>query len=310
MATSWQARVLNRLTRVLIRRRTWGRDEWALAKRARRVFGAPAAYGSLLSAGVSVRTVNDAGVRGEWLVPRRGVPRGGSVVLYIHGGGYVACSRRTHRPITAALARRTGVRVLSIDYRLAPEHRYPAAVDDVLAAYRWLLRTSAPPPLIALAGDSAGGGLAMALLLRVRDEGLPMPACVVCFSPLADVRPQRATPANVGRDHMFHPENTEAFASAYLGAASRELPEVSLVNADTTGWPPMLFQAAETEMLRDDATAMHERVLASGGQSTLSVYGDVLHCWQMLVGILPEAGAALDEAAAFLIAGLARQRTG
>jgi acetyl esterase/lipase len=229
--------------------------------------------------------------------------------MYIHGGGYVACSARTHRPITTALARRTGLPVFSVDYRLAPEHRYPAALDDVVAAYRWLLRTSTPAPAIALAGDSAGGGLVLGLLLRIRDAGLPMPVCAACFSPLADVRRHRPPRSNVGRDHMFHPENTDDFGDAYVGTASRDAPEVSMVNADPTGWPSMLFQVSGTELLLDDANTLHQRVVAGGGRSTLTVYGDLLHCWQMLVGIVPEANAALDEAAAFLKAGLSSRPT-
>jgi acetyl esterase/lipase len=141
----------------------------------------------------------------------------------------------------------------------------------------------------------------MGLLLRIREEGLPMPACAVCFSPLADLTgPGASAQGNAGRDHMFFPENTESFAEAYLGAQSRRLPHASMVFADVVGWPPMLFQVAATELLLDDARRMHERVLAAGGSSRLTVYGDLLHCWQMLVGIVPEANAALDEAAGFL----------
>ena len=283
-----------------MRRSSWGRDTDALVKRARRVFGAPSVYTWLVTTGLRVRAVKADGVDGEWILPR-GVPGEEAAVLYIHGGGYVSCSRRTHRPITTALARRTGIPVFSIDYRLAPEHPFPAALDDVVAAYRWLLGTGTPPSGIGLAGDSAGGGLVLGLLLRIRDEGLAMPACAVCFSPLADLTARGASvQQNAGRDHMFVPENTEAFAQAYLGAQSRTMPHASMVNADVAGWPPMLFQVAATELLLDDARVMHERVLAAGGSSRLTVYGDLLHCWQMLAGIVPEADAALDEAAAFL----------
>ena len=270
------------------------------------MFGAPSLYSWLVAAGLRVRAVNAAGVHGEW-IRHTDAPRDGAAVLYIHGGGYVSCSHRTHRPITAALARRTGVPVFSLDYRLAPEHPFPAALDDVVAAYRWLLGTGTPASAIGLAGDSAGGGLVLGLLLRIREHGLPMPACALCFSPLADLTAQgESVQRNAGRDHMFLPGNTEAFAQAYLGGQSRTMPHASMVNADVSGWPPMLFQVAATELLLDDARTMHERVLAAGGSSRLTVYGDLLHCWQMLAGIVPEADAALDEAAEFLCAHIVR----
>lgn len=294
---SWQARCVNAATRVLLRRRDWG-GERALARRARLLFGAPPGYRALCAIGLRRERVRDAGVDGEWLAPRAAAP---GTVLYVHGGGYVACSPATHRPIAAGLARRCGCRVLSIDYRVAPEHRFPAAVDDVLAAYRWLLAQGEDASRIAIAGDSAGGGLTLALAVRVRDAGLPLPACLVGFSPWTDLAGESpSVRTNDGRCVMFRTENIAQFARVYLGGASPRAPLASPVYADLAGLPPLLLQVGSTELLLDDAGRVHERVRAAGGASALTVYDEVLHCWQMLDRVVPEASAALDEAARFI----------
>jgi acetyl esterase/lipase len=152
--------------RLLVRRKRWGVDERAVARRARRLFGPPSPFVWLRTLGLNVRRVNDQSrdglaVRGEWVEPERaGDGDDSGVIFYIHGGGFVACSAATHRPITASLARLARRRVFSLDYRLAPEHRYPAALDDAVAAYKWLLtHEGIPASAISFAGDSAGGGL-------------------------------------------------------------------------------------------------------------------------------------------------------
>jgi acetyl esterase/lipase len=153
-------------------------------------------------------------ISGEWLEPK--VPLAG-VLLYVHGGGFVSCSAATHRPIAAALARFTQRRVFSLDYRLAPEHRFPAAVEDVLAGYEWLLATGAVGQSIALAGDSAGGNLVLAGSISLRDDGLPMPVCLVAFSPWTDLAGTGPSAReNDGADPMFRYENLADFAGVYL----------------------------------------------------------------------------------------------
>jgi acetyl esterase/lipase len=219
----------------------------------------------------------------------------------VHGGGFVACSAGTHRPITAGLARISGRRVFSLDYRLAPEHRFPAALDDVLAAYRWLLEQGIPPDSLALAGDSAGGGLVLSTLLRARDVGLPLPACALCFSPWTDLAGSSAeSRLNDGRCAMFHPENVVEFASAYLGDISPMDPYASPVFADLGGLPPVLLQVGSTELLLEDARRVHVKIQSAGGISRLEIFDDVFHCWQMLDGLLPEARVALNQAAEFI----------
>lgn len=295
---SWQARLISASIRILIRRRSWGDDEQQVARRARRLFGPPKLFQRLRTRGLRLKPVENEKLRGEWLGVEEPEP---GVILYLHGGGYVSCSTATHRPITAALARLSRRRVFSPDYRLAPEHRYPAALDDALAAYQWLLEQGFYASAISLAGDSAGGGLVLATLLRARDAGLPLPSSAVCFSPWTDLAGTGAsTRFNDGRCAMFHPENTAEFAAAYLGDASTHDPYASPVLADFKGLPPVLLQVGSTELLLDDSRRVHEKIREAGGVSELDIYGDVPHCWQMLDGFVPEARAALQQAASFI----------
>ena len=294
---SWQARCVSVALRAYMRREIWG-DERALSRRARRVFGAPPPFQWLRTRGVRIDPVRDGGVRGEWVVA--GTSDEG-VLLYLHGGGYVAGSAATHRPITAGLAQLARRRVFSLDYRLAPEHRFPAALDDAVAAYRWLLALGVLPRSLALGGDSAGGGLALATLLRVRDEGLPLPACAVCFSPWTDLAGTgQSVRLNDGRCAMFRSGNLAEFARAYLDVASPLDPYASPLYADLGGLPPLLVQVASTELLLDDARRLHDKVRSAGGVSELEVFDGVFHVWQMLDGLVPEARAALRQAAAFM----------
>jgi epsilon-lactone hydrolase len=223
------------------------------------------------------------------------------VILYFHGGGYVSCSAATHRPITAALARLSQHRVFSLEYRLAPEHRFPAALDDAVAAYQWLLQQGHPAKTISLAGDSAGGGLVLGTLLRVRDSGLPLPASAVCFSPWSDLAGTgESFRSNDGRCAMFRTNNIAEFAGAYLGNGSPFDSYASPVFATFEGLPPMLLQVGSTELLLDDSRRVHNKVQEADGISRLEVYDELFHCWQMLDSIVPEARTALKQAASFI----------
>jgi acetyl esterase/lipase len=294
---SWQARILDLAVRGLVRRRNWG-DDRALARRARFVFGALPAYSRLAACGLRRERVDEGGVRGEWLVPKSPLP---GVIFYVHGGGFVSCSVSTHRPIAAALARFTNRRVFSVGYRLAPEHRLPAASDDVFAAYEWLRGTGVASSEIALAGDSAGGNLVFGLAIRLRDEQRPAPRCIVAFSPWTDLAGKGfSVRANDGRCAMFHTENIAQFAAAALGEALPDLPAMSPGYADLRGLPPVLLHVGTTEILLDDSRRMHEQIIAAGGSSRLEVYDDVPHGWQMLVRLVPEATASLRGAAKFI----------
>jgi acetyl esterase/lipase len=223
------------------------------------------------------------------------------VALYFHGGGYAGGSAARDRPITAGLARRTGHRVFSLEYRLAPEHRFPAALDDAVAAYEWLLASGVAPRAISLAGTSAGGNLVLATLLRLRDAGAPLPERAICFSPWTDLAGTGdSLRANDGRDALLRVANIPAFARAFLGAASPRDPYASPLYAKLDGLPPLLIQVDAAEVLLDDARRLHERVLRAGGVSHLDVFDGLFHAWQMLDPFMPEARVALDRAAAFL----------
>ena len=296
---SLQAQFVSLLIKTFLRRRSWGRDEQELARQARRSFGSPKIYQWFKSRGLQIETVKDGGVLGEWIVPPEAVQD--RIIFYIHGGGYVSCSAATHRPITTTLARLSRFRIFSLNYRRAPEHRFPAALDDAVAAYRWLLNRGIKPGKIALAGDSAGGGLVLATLLRARDENLPLPACAVCFSPWTDMTGESETiQSNDGRCAMFHPENTGEFGRAYLGETSPNEPYASQVLAELNDLPPVLLQVGSTELLLDDSRRIHEKIQAAGGISRLEIFDDVSHCWQMLDGIVPEARVALRQASDFI----------
>jgi len=295
--SSWQARAFSRGIRARVRRRHWGRER-ALASRARRIFGAPRAYGWLTTVGLTRKAYHSDGVHGEWLVPRN--PRPG-IVLYVHGGGFVSCSAATHRPIAAALARLTQRRVFSVDYRLAPEARLPAAQHDIAAAYDSVIRSGVPSPEIALVGDSAGGNLVLSLAVQLRESGAPAPACIAVFSPWTDLTGRSPSlQANVMRCAMFHPENIHDFAAAALGTGPPGNPLFSPVYADLHSLPPVLLHVGSTELLLDDARRVHDRIRQSNGESFLHVYDDVPHCWQMLFPFVPEAIDSMRETATFI----------
>lgn len=295
---SLAARCLSALIRRTMRRDDWGQGA-ALARRARRVFGASPLHQRLTLRGLRPRAVRTSdGVRGEWLDPGTGTP---GVLLYLHGGGYVACSAATHRPLTAALSRATGLRVFAADYRLAPEHPFPSAHDDACAAYHWLVTKGAPGAPVVVAGESAGGGLVLAVAVHARDHGWPMPHALVALSPWADLEGTGASRfANDGRCAMFRPGNITAFADAYLQGASPRDPRASPLCAPLNGLPPMLLQVGAEELLLDDAVRVAALVRAGGGAATLTLYPGAPHGWQLLTPLLPEARTAVAEIAAFV----------
>lgn len=294
---SLQGQFFNTYIRLFIRRR-YGFDEKALAKKARRIFGSPRIFQWINARGLNLRSVNEEKVRGEWLENGQ---TGQETVFYIHGGGYVSCSAKTHRPISATLARLSRFRVFSLEYRLAPENRFPAALDDAFAAYNWLLEQNIPPSKIAFAGDSAGGGLVLALLLRLRDSNLPLPACAVCFSAWTDLTgTSESIRTNADNDVFFYPENIPEFAAAYLGETPVENPSASPIFGDYKNLPPILFHVGSAEVLLDDSRRVHQKIQLDGGTSEIEIFEDIFHCWQMGGGILLEARNSLGKASEFI----------
>ena len=294
---SWQAYCANAVVRMLMRHET-NASERTLALMARFATATPLAFQWLRTFGVKIERVRTERFRGEWQVPRH-AERG--TILYFHGGGYIAGSAAGYRPLTVGLARLARRRVFSLDYRRAPEHRFPAALDDAVLAYRWLLDQGVSPRVLALAGDSAGGGLVIATLLRLRDLGVPLPAAGVCFCPWTDLAATgESLRTNNGRCPSFHPATITKYARIYLGDASDRDPYASPVFGNLAGLPPLLLQAASNELLVDDARRIHDSVQKAGGVSRLEIFDDLFHDWPILDGFLPEARQALRQAAAFL----------
>lgn len=222
-------------------------------------------------------------------------------LIYFHGGGYAIGSPRTHRALVARIARAARARALSVDYRRAPEHPYPAAVDDAVAAYRFALGAGLASEQIAFAGDSAGGGLTMATLVALRDAGDVLPAAGVCISPWVDLTLSGAsieTKADV--DPMLSRARLEAFAAAYAGDADRRTPGISPLFADLAGLPEILVHVGTAETLLDDALRLVERLRAARVEVSLDAYEEMIHVWHAFATILPEARDAIERIGDFL----------
>jgi epsilon-lactone hydrolase len=223
-------------------------------------------------------------------------------LLYLHGGSHVVGSPRTALGLTAGLVVRTGIPAISLDYRLAPEHPFPADVQDVVAAYRDLLDQGHPPESIALAGDSAGGGLAITGTLAARDAGLPMPAAIVAFSPGVDAtRAGQSMVTKAEADPLLDRAALDYMSRYYVAGQDRRNPLLSpAVTADLTGLPPVLVQVGTNEMLLDDARRLALRASDAEVDVILDITAKVPHVFQSFTGVLDEAGEALDRAALFL----------
>jgi acetyl esterase/lipase len=228
--------------------------------------------------------------------------RDAGTLLYFHGGGYVVGSHRTGARLAAELVRRTGLRAWSLDYRLAPEHRIPAAALDGLAAYRELLERGADPAHIVIAGDSAGGHLTVGTLLLARDAGLPMPAAAVVFSPMSDLAMTGASlTSKDGVDPIFTRADIEFFAAQQVGDGGIDSPIASPGRVgDLRGLPPFLIQTGSYEVLLSDSVLLAGRLGEADVDVTLEIVGGVPHVFPDLFGQLDEADAALDRAAAFI----------
>jgi acetyl esterase/lipase len=286
---SWQSKLLNPLLRLQVKRRLLKTRD---AAGVRKVFGAamPAPHGPKYAPDVI------GGVTGEW-AKSGGVAAG--TLLYLHGGGYVACSPKTYRSITGAFANR-GLDVFAADYRLAPENTFPAAVDDGLAAYKGMLAAGIAPGRLAVAGDSAGGGLTLATLLAAKAEGLPMPACAIVFSPWTDLAiTGESVRTNLERDPMLAGNLLRDGAAFYLNGADAKNPLASPIYGDLAGLPPLFIQVGDTEVLLDDATRFAARAEEARVAVNLKIWEGMPHVWQLFQIFLPEARAAIDDAAGF-----------
>jgi epsilon-lactone hydrolase len=250
--------------------------------------------------GFSAKEVELAGIR-TLRIESTGVQRRGTI-LYFHGGSFVAGSPETAMGLTAELVVRSGYTAYSVDYRLAPEHPFPAAIDDTTAVYRALLDAGHDPSTIAFAGDSAGGGLTITTLLHAREWGLPMPAAIVAFSPGLDNSGSGASYVTKdGIDPILTRASVQPNRDLYRADADPHNPLLSpAILADPTGFPPLLIQVGTNEVLLDDSTAMAKRARDAGVDVILDITDDVPHVFQTYTGIIDEADEAIDRAVLFL----------
>lgn len=234
----------------------------------------------------------------EWIQPAQ--PDEERVILYFHGGGYVLGSIDDHRGIVAKFVKGSGVRALLFGYRLAPEHRFPAALDDSVAAYQWLLTQGVSPSKIVFAGDSAGGGLCLATLLAVRDGGMPLPAAAVALSPWTDLK-NTGESLRTNAAKCLSPTNSWiACANHYLGDQDPGNPYASPLYDDLRGLPPLLIFAGGDETLRDDSTRFARKAKDAGVDVTLKVGEGMCHCYPVCAPLFPEATQAMAEVCAFI----------
>lgn len=250
--------------------------------------------------GVDVRKADLGGLGGEWNVPR-GAERA-PVLLYFHGGGYVQGSSMSHRHMTARLALAANARVLSVDYALAPEAPFPAAVDDAVRAYRWLIASGVEPHEIAFGGDSAGGGLAVATLLAARNEGLPMPAAAIAISPWSDLTCDTdAYRSRAERDPMIQQDGIKSLAATYLNGVDPRHPLASPNHADDlSGLPPMLIHVGSDEVLFDDAADLCRKARAAGVEAEIEEWEDMVHVWHAFYQLLPKGEEAIERLGDYL----------
>lgn len=222
-------------------------------------------------------------------------------VLYLHGGGYVFGSSRSHRDLGEFLSRAAQAQVFVLDYRLAPEHPFPAAVDDATAAYRWLLESGFAPERIAISGDSAGGGLTVATLVSIRQNGLRPPACAVPLSPWVDLECTAETfVSKAAVDPMVQREFTHQLAGLYVTDGNLAQPLASPLHADLAGLPPLLIQVGERETLLDDSVRLAARARQAGVNVTLEIEPGQIHVFQIFASRLDEGAAAIDRMGAFI----------
>lgn len=249
--------------------------------------------------GLSFEETSCDGVPAEWAVPMNLKTRG--VVLYLHGGAYAMGSIATHRSLSANIALASKTKCLTIDYRLAPEHPFPAAVDDALKAYKWLLKKGFKPEKIVLAGDSAGGGLAIATLLRLKEEKMPLPCTAVCLSPWLDLEGKgEQAQMLTKKDPMIDVAAMRVFAAHYVPEEQLKHPLASPLYGDLSGLPPIYIQVSLSEVLLDDTLRFEKKAKAAGVTVEIETWAKTVHVWQLFGSMLPEAMKAIKKIGAYI----------
>ncbi len=290
------ARLFSVITRTMMKNPFIGRPLDVAKARKRMEIGTN--LPSFLPRGLRVERSTEPLLPGEWLIPADVAPR--RTILYLHGGGYFACSPRTHRALTAHLAVRSRARVLALDYRLAPEHPFPAALDDVVAALRALRAQGIDPHALGIAGDSAGGGLALAAMMALRDAGDPLPGAAALFSPWTDLAGTGdSMRENADADAMLPADLCVEAARRYAGSAPLEHPYVSPFYGSFKGLPSLLVHVADTEILLDDSLRVVEKAREAGIAVECEVWNDLPHAWPVAVPYVREARLTVAGVAAY-----------
>lgn len=251
-----------------------------------------------LPEGIKIIPFTISGMNAEWLVPDGAPPD--KVILYVHGGGYVAGSCNDHRSIISKFAKQAGVRCLLYEYRLAPEHPYPAAVDDSVAAFRWLIGEGYTPENILTAGESAGGGLVLALLLALKYREIPMPVATVAISPWTDLTCSGESYHTKNRRSPAPLNSWFVFSKHYCGGHPSDLPFISPLFGDLEGLPPLLINSAEDDELFDDGRRFAQKAQKAGVDAFFRPGTGMVHCYPLLAPMFPEATEALKEITQFI----------
>jgi epsilon-lactone hydrolase len=251
-----------------------------------------------LPAEITVSPVTVDGLPAEWILPSQAGKD--QVIFYIHGGGYVSGSCSDHRVHVAKFVQGSGISALLFEYRLAPEHPFPAAIDDSVTAYRWLLAQGVSPSCIVFAGDSAGGGLCLATLIAIRDQGIPLPAAAVVLSPWTDLKCTGESYRTNAKVCLSPAGTWTAFSKHYVGDNDPFLPWISPLYGDLHGLPPILIHVGSDEVLRDDSIRFAEKAKNAGVDVTLKVGEGMFHCFPVCAPLFPEATRAMDEICAFI----------
>ncbi len=297
---SLRARLCRKLVRVTLGP-IFSKPDVTLEMRRKKLGQLTSLMALLPPGGVTINPARVGGIAGEWVIPN--VETKG-VVLYLHGGAYVVGTPATYRALTAQIAREAQVKVCVLDYRLAPEHPCPAAIDDALAAYRALLEEVSASRIV-IGGDSAGGGLTMALLLAIRDAGLELPSGAFLISPWIDLRATADSyTREAARDPVLSAPVIREAARMYAGDLPMDDPRLSPALADLRGLPPLFIQSTDAEILTDDSNTLLERAKAAEVDVTLESWPGLWHDWQVFAGKVPEATQAVSHLAQFVTASL------
>jgi epsilon-lactone hydrolase len=274
-----------------------------LSERRKRLDDLGAMY--KIATGVRIESVDANGVRAEWSSTPDADPA--CVILFLHGGGYVSGSVESHRPLATEIGRVCGARTLALAYRLAPEYPFPAAIEDALAGYRFLLSRGIEPRHIAVAGDSAGGGLTVALMVSARDGGLPQPACGWCISPWVDLECLGGSmTSKAGVDPLIQKPYLQELAAAYLNGADPLSALAAPMYADLKGLAPLLIQVGSAETLLDDAVRLANVAGIADVPVTLEIWPDMIHAWPLFHQQLAAGRHAIASAGAFIRSKMSR----